>query len=136
MKFPVAIHKDAGSSYGVTVPDFPGCTSAGETVVVALTNTLEAIEGWVETSIEAGDKVTFEPSDIESLRENPDYEGAFWALVDVDPAKFDERQERVNISLPRYLLAQIDEYAEKHRETRSGFLVRVALETIRHEQAP
>jgi predicted RNase H-like HicB family nuclease len=135
MQFPVAIHKDPDSDYGVSVPDFPGCTSAGESVAVALTNTLEAIEGWVETSIEAGDTVTFEPSDIESLRENPDYAGAFWAFVEVDPARFDVKPERVNISLPRFVLAQIDEYAERHRETRSGFMVRAALEAIRAEHA-
>ena len=25
MRFPIVIHKDAGSGYGVTVPDLPGC---------------------------------------------------------------------------------------------------------------
>jgi len=133
VKFPVAIYKDPGSEYGVVIPDFPGCHSGGETIEQALENTLEAIEGWVEVSIEGGDDVRFEPSTIEALRANPDYEGAMWALVDVDPAKFDVKQERVNISLPRFVLARIDEYADKHKETRSGFLVRAALETINAE---
>jgi len=133
VKFPVAVFKDAGSSYGVAVPDFPGCTSAGDTIEQALQNVLEAIDGWVETSIEAGDEVNFDPSNIESLRTDPDFEGAFWALVDVDPAKFDVKQERVNISLPRFVLVRIDEHATKHRETRSGFLVRAALDAINKE---
>lgn len=29
MRFLLAIHKDEGSCYGVTVPDVPGCFSAG-----------------------------------------------------------------------------------------------------------
>ncbi|MBN0609850.1 type II toxin-antitoxin system HicB family antitoxin, partial [Pseudomonas aeruginosa] len=29
MKFPVVLHKDPDSDYGVTVPDVPGCFSAG-----------------------------------------------------------------------------------------------------------
>lgn len=91
MKFPVAIHKDPGSSYGVSVPDFPGCHSSGDTIENALESTLEAIEGWVETSIKAGDTVKFEPSDIEALRQDPDYAGAFWAFVDVNPARFDTK---------------------------------------------
>ena len=32
MKFPVVLHKDADSEYGVTVPDVPGCFSAGAAV--------------------------------------------------------------------------------------------------------
>ena len=43
MKFPVVLHKDAGSDYGVTVPDVPGCFSAGATVAQALENVQEAL---------------------------------------------------------------------------------------------
>lgn len=30
MRFPVVVHKDEGSSYGVTVPDLPGVFLAGD----------------------------------------------------------------------------------------------------------
>lgn len=43
MKYPVAIHKDQDSCFGVSVPDVPGCFSAGETIDEALSNTQEAI---------------------------------------------------------------------------------------------
>ena len=36
MRFPIVIHKDAGSAYGVTVPDLPGCFSAGDTLEEAI----------------------------------------------------------------------------------------------------
>jgi len=133
MKFPVAIHKDEGSDYGVSVPDFSGCHSSGDTIERALTNSIVAIELWVESTVESGGTVTFKASTIEALRATPEYEGAIWALVDIDPAKFDSKPERVNISLPRFVLSQIDEHAEKHRETRSGFLVRAALDAINAE---
>jgi HicB_like antitoxin of bacterial toxin-antitoxin system len=32
MRYPVVVHKDPDSDYGVTVPDLPGCFSAGETL--------------------------------------------------------------------------------------------------------
>lgn len=134
MKFPIAIHKDESSDYGVIVPDFPGCHSWGETIEHALTNTVEAIELWVESAIENGMAVEFKPSAVELLRQNPDYADAIWAMVDVDPAAFDTKPERVNISLPRFVLNRIDSFAEKHRETRSGFLARVALEAINDEE--
>ena len=36
MNYPVVIHKDRKSDYGVSVPDLPGCISAGATVDEAL----------------------------------------------------------------------------------------------------
>jgi predicted RNase H-like HicB family nuclease len=43
MKFPVVLHKDADSDYGVIIPDVPGCYSAGATVAEAFENTQEAL---------------------------------------------------------------------------------------------
>jgi len=83
MNFPVAIHKDPESIYGVTVPDLPGCFSAGSTVDEALAQTREAIALHLEGILEEGaDWPT--PSDIETLRRNPDYADAIWAIVSVD----------------------------------------------------
>ena len=44
MRYPVVIHKDPDSDYGVTVPDLPGCFSAGTTLDEVLVNAREAIE--------------------------------------------------------------------------------------------
>jgi predicted RNase H-like HicB family nuclease len=44
MLYPVIIHKDQGSDYGVIVPDFPGVFSGGESLEEALKNVQEAIE--------------------------------------------------------------------------------------------
>ncbi|WP_206360356.1 type II toxin-antitoxin system HicB family antitoxin, partial [Pseudomonas viridiflava] len=41
MKFTVVLHKDADSDYGVTVPDVPGCFSAGSSVSEALESVKE-----------------------------------------------------------------------------------------------
>ncbi len=43
MKFPVVLHKDADSEYGVIIPDVPGCFSAGGTVAQAFENVKEAL---------------------------------------------------------------------------------------------
>ena len=42
MRYPVVIHKDVESVYGVTVPDLPGCFSAGETLEEAIESAQEA----------------------------------------------------------------------------------------------
>ncbi|MDR5764572.1 MULTISPECIES: type II toxin-antitoxin system HicB family antitoxin [Caballeronia] len=130
MEFPVAIHKDPDSCYGVTVPDIPGVFSAGETVDEAIKNTKEAIYSHVSILIEDGLDVSLVPSPIEDLMPNPDFATAIWAYVEVDLSKLDSRPERINISLPRFVLRKIDSYVEARHETRSGFLARVALEAI------
>lgn len=132
MEFPIAIHKDDGSVYGVTVPDIPGCHSWGETIQEAIRNAKEAISGHVSTLAELGEDVDFKCSDIDDLAKQEDYAGAIWAVADVDVSKLDSKPERINVSLPRFVLHKIDAYVEQRHETRSGFLARAALETMAH----
>ncbi|MDD2468069.1 MAG: type II toxin-antitoxin system HicB family antitoxin [Desulfobulbus sp.] len=80
MKYPVAIHKDQDSCFGVSVPDIPGCFSAGETIDEALNNTQEAISDHLEILAEEGKSVP-EPSEVEKHYDNPDYARALWAHV-------------------------------------------------------
>jgi predicted RNase H-like HicB family nuclease len=39
------VHKDEGTSYGVSFPDVPGCVSAGDTFEEAVANAVEALAG-------------------------------------------------------------------------------------------
>jgi len=80
MKYPVAIHKDQGSCFGVSVPDIPGCFSAGETIDEALSNTQEAIASHLEILSEEGRSAP-KPSEMEKHYETPDYARAIWAYV-------------------------------------------------------
>jgi len=126
MKYPVVIHKDADSDYGVTVPDLPGCFSAGQTFDEALEMAREAAELHLEGLLEEGMAVP-EPSPIEALMGSADYEGGVWALIEVDLSKLSGKSRRVNITLPERVLAIIDEAARRSGESRSGYLARVAL---------
>lgn len=83
MNYPIAIHKDPGSDYGVTVPDLPGCFSAGSTIDEALLMAREAIELHTQSLLEDGLEIPA-PSDIEKLRQLPDFADAIWAIVSVD----------------------------------------------------
>ncbi len=130
MLFPIAIHKDPDSSYGVTVPDVPGCFSYGDTVDQALTNAKEAIIGHIETLLEIGEPVDIKVSAIETLKALPEFKEAAWGFVDVDLTELDAKPERVNISLPRFVLNRIDHYVATNHETRSGFLARAALSVL------
>lgn len=130
MDIPVIIFKDEGSVYGVNVPDIRGVHSWGETVEEALKNVKEAITSHIETLLELGEPVEITKSNIEDLQANPDHVGGIWALVDLDLEKLDSKPERINISLPRFVLSKIDRYADARHETRSGLLSRAALQLI------
>ena len=135
MKFPVVLHKDPNSEYGVTVPDLPGCFSAGHTVDEALDAAVEAIECHIEGLLLDG--LPLPPSHpVETHRKNRAYAAGLWALVDVDLAKLSGKTKRVNITLPEHLLIQIDTFAAKTGDTRSGFLVHAAMKYVTESQVP
>ncbi|QTO47059.1 type II toxin-antitoxin system HicB family antitoxin [Burkholderia latens] len=84
MEFPIAVHKDEGSVYGVTVPDIPGVHSWGDSMEGAIENTKVAIASHVETLLALGEGAHFTCSTVEELSANSDYAGAVWAKVEVE----------------------------------------------------
>ena len=84
MNFLVAIHKDPDSDYGVTVPDLPGCFSAGSTFAEALVMAKEAIELHVSAMLDDGEEIPSPTLDVDNLRSDPIFADAIWALVTVD----------------------------------------------------
>ena len=131
MRFPVVLHSDDGVRFGVTVPDLPGCFSSGDTFDAALDSVVEAIDLHLEGIIEDGGEVPV-PRLIAEHRANPNFADGVWASVSVDVARFDGRAEKINITLPRSLLAEIDTYAKAHGATRSGFLAEAARTAMRN----
>lgn len=130
MRFPVVLHSDDGVRYGVTVPDLPGCFSAGDTFDEALDSVLEAIDLHLEGLTEEGGEIPL-PRPIAEHRANPDFADGVWAAVEVDVSRYEGKAEKINITLPRRLLAKIDDYARAHGETRSGFLAATARAAMR-----
>ena len=134
MRFPIVIHKDSDSDYGVTVPDMPGCFSAGTTTDEALSNAIEAIECHIEGLMIDGEPVP-SPRSVEYYHSNKSFRGGVWALVDVDVSKLSGKARRVNITLPERLLLQIDSFAARQGGSRSGLLAHAAMEYVAaHEQ--
>ena len=86
MKYPVAIHKDEDSDYSVAIPDLPGCFSAGATEDEAIDMAKEAAECHIEGLLIDSEPVPA-PSEMESFKNNPDFQGAVWAVVEVDISK-------------------------------------------------
>lgn len=131
MKFPVVLHKDADSDYGVTVPDVPGCFSAGATVSEALENAQEALALHFEGLVADGDALP-QAQEVDVHLANPEYAGGVWAVVDFDVTPYLGKSVRFNATLPENLLQRIDDVVKKdHRyASRSGFLATAALREL------
>ena len=134
MHYPVLIHKDPESDYGVTVPDLPGCFSAGDTLDDALHEVVEAIECHIEGMLMDGEAIPT-PKTVEYHQSNPGYAEGVWAVVSIDITKLSGKTRRVNITLPERVLNLMDKYTTEYGETRSGFITQAAIEYISSRQS-
>jgi predicted RNase H-like HicB family nuclease len=123
MLFPVVVHKDRRSAFGVTIPDLPGCFTAGDTLDEALRNVQEAVETYLhgETDVPVA-------SPLDRWTRDPDFADGLFALVDVNLDFMADETVRVNITAKRSALALIDRVAKAAGEDRSQFLIRAALD--------
>ena len=130
MKYTVVMEPGTETtSWGVEVPDLPGCFSAGDTMAEAMENTKEAICLWVETMLEKGAKIP-QRQPMEHWQKDPDFAGWVWAVVDAPVEKLLGPADKVNVTLPRLLLHKIDEHVHKSGGTRSGFLAEAAARAL------
>lgn len=132
MLYPIAILQgDANHAWGVEVPDIPGCFSAGEDLDDALAMAREAIEGHLELLAESGEPIP-EAHTLTHHTKNPEYAGYIWAIVDIDVTRYMGKSEKINITLPAYLINRIDDYVKHHPEqkSRSGFLAQAAIKVL------
>ena len=125
MRDPVMIEAGTDTTaWGVVVPDLPGCFSAADTLDEAMTAVEEAAAAWIDSALDAG-KVIPLPSTVQTASEG--YPGWIVAFVNVDPALLDDTVERVNITLPKRVLARIDAKAREAGESRSSFIAQMAV---------
>ena len=128
--YPVVVYKDPESDYGTEVPDLPGCYSAGSTLSEALEETREAIYAHLEGMAKDGE-VAPEPCDLSIIQSSDDYtEAIAFAAVEIDLNKVSTETERVNITLPKWLVSSID----ASEPNRSRFLAESAIKALQEKR--
>ena len=130
MLYAIAIDR-GDSSFGVRVPDLPGCFSGGDSFQDAVDSAREAIEAHVELLVESGESIPV-ATNLDEWQSDPEYSDAVWALVEVDVSRLMGKSEKINVTLPSLLIRRIDQFVESHPEygSRSGFLARVAADSV------
>jgi len=95
------ITDDGGSYYFARVQELDGCMSDGETIEEAYANIKEAMEGWIETKLDAGFEVPV-PVNAE------DYSGKFVVRIPKSlHARLAIDAEREGVSLNQYALYKL-----------------------------
>jgi predicted RNase H-like HicB family nuclease len=123
------IHKDAGSDYGVSFPDLPGCVTAGVDLDDARRMAEEALALHLAGMTEDEEPIP-PPSSLEAVMADRENRDAVAILVKAQPAPATAKAVRVNMTLPEDELEQIDRFAAERGYTRSGFLLHAAKKAI------
>ncbi|MCV6626118.1 MAG: type II toxin-antitoxin system HicB family antitoxin [Cellvibrionaceae bacterium] len=123
MIYPAYVHLgDNTHAHGITLPDFQGCFSAADDYADIPSKVQEAVELHFE-----GEHFELpQPSSIETLEHSGEYTGGIWMLIDIDTSKLDTRPMRLNVSLPTYIVKQMDDYAAQNHLSRSALIVKAA----------
>jgi predicted RNase H-like HicB family nuclease len=131
MYYPIVIHQEVDSCYGVIVPDIDGCFSAGDSLEEAIEQAKEAIDFHLEGIAEDGEEIP-SPKDISFHQSNSEYDGGTWALVQINLSDYLGKAQRLNISLPIRLISKIDRMVKESSEykDRSKFLAEAALKVL------
>jgi len=113
------IHKDKGSEFGVSFPDFPGCISSGATLDEARAMAREALAVHIEAMEESGLNIP-DPSALDAIMHERENRDAVAVLIEAPAVK--AKAERVTITMAKDLLESAKESADKLGMTFSGFL--------------
>jgi predicted RNase H-like HicB family nuclease len=131
MRYPVAIEVgSADHAFGVVVPDLPGCFSAGDTLDEAMANAEQSIAAWIDQALDDPDPIPT-PTSLDALRDDPQFAGWSFGVVTNADDVLDDELARVNVSLPRRVLARLDAEAKAAGKSRSGYIAELTLRARR-----
>jgi predicted RNase H-like HicB family nuclease len=119
--------------YGVIFPDFPGCTSSGDTIEQAYEHAFEALALHIEGMVEEG-AVLPEPTPFNAALPHwlASGQGRIACAVLV-PIELPGRAVRLSITMDKGLLARLDTVAAASGETRSGYIAQAVRERMERE---
>ena len=134
MEYIAYLHKDKGSDFGVSFPDFPGCVTAGKTLEEARNLAGEALTLHMQGMMADREELP-QPSTLDQLADDPAMQGAVAFLVHAEPP---ERTVRINITARESQIQAIDRLARTSGMTRSAYMVQsaVRVEARKTERRP
>jgi predicted RNase H-like HicB family nuclease len=126
----IGILDGGGKSYGIRIPDLPGCYGGGATAEAALADAMSAAREWMSHRITKGEAPPKAQS-LAHLLKAGEIDTNRNEVAVVVPVILDEgRTVRANLTFDAGLLAAIDAEAERRGLTRSAFLASAARDRL------
>ena len=126
----VGILDGNGKTYGVRIPDLPGCYGAGRSPEAALTDAMSAAREWLTHRATAGEAWP-KPRTMAQIVKAEEIDPAANEVAVLVPVVLDKgRTVRANLTLDAGLLEAIDVEAEKRGLSRSAFIASLARERL------
>jgi CRP-like cAMP-binding protein/predicted RNase H-like HicB family nuclease len=130
--YPALIFNEKDSGYRVRVPDVENCEAKNSSLSQALDEARHVLGKRLEALLLQG-MLPPEPTDIGVIHQSGEHPEAFaLAAIEIDLASLSQKFERVNITLPSWLIARIDANARN----RSKFLANGAIERLQRQSCP
>lgn len=128
-RYVALVHRNGEGQYFLTVPDVPGFVAGGDRKLDAvLRNAAKVFREHIDILIDDGDPVP-PAREVDTLRVDPDLSEDFASsemVVSLPLLPVEGKAVRVNTTLDKELLAEIDRAAERTGMTRSSFLAEAA----------
>ena len=115
--YPAVLERGPRGALGAWFPDFPGCVAGGRSQEEAIEKAEGALARAVDGMAEQGRPLP-EPTPIEQIALPKGADVVAYFIVGVDPP---DPSERVNVYLPKSLIARIDKRATEFGMSRSSF---------------
>ena len=125
--------RDGGDGKGglwCEFPDLPGCMTDGDNFDDLMKNARDAMESWLEASIDDGDDMP-SPSGVESLKAMADASDEPVLFVVPVTGYLHGVPVRINITSTDDKIAEITDFAKRIGKTRSEFMVDASLAYVR-----
>jgi len=130
--YPAVLERGPKGSFAIWFPDFPDCVAGGTTQEDALAKAELALAKAVDALAE-GDRPLPQPTTFEEISVPKGSKPIAYFAVSVEPPN---PSERVNIYLPKNLIAQADKKAEELGMSRSSFFGLAVSSLIGWSQRP
>ena len=126
----LALVDGEGTTFGVRIPDFPGCHGGGSSIDKAVEDATTALREFAADMVTDGDPIPA-PRSWNDIKSDMDASGEPWGIAVYIPLLLDKaRPVRANISIDAGLLDAIDSAAKERGLTRSAFLASAARDKI------
>jgi predicted RNase H-like HicB family nuclease len=129
----VGVLDGSGDTWGIRIPDLPGCHGGGETAEAAIADAISAAREWAEHRKARGSAMPASRA-LDAIIRDAELDVAAGETAVMIPLLLDSgRPVRANLSLDAALLDAIDEAARARGLTRSGFIASAARAKIMAE---